>query len=221
MATATRPRIVIVGGGGFGRELLYFANDCHRAGLTPPVGGYLDDGGEDVMAKLGYDLPWLGSIADYVPVAGDLLALGIGSPEGKRKVIALLKGRGGAFARILHPTAITSGRVELGEGVVLCPFAGAGTDTRIGDFVTINSYTGLGHDATIGDFTTLSSHVDIMGYATIGDDVFVGSSASILPKVKIGAGARVSAGATVYRSVPAGATVYSPPAKLLRKPKSG
>lgn len=213
---------MIVGGGGLGRELLYFANDCHRAGLTPPVGGYLDDGGNEVMARLGYDLPWLGSISEFVPGPGDLLALGIGSPEGKRKVVEQLKARGGAFTRILHPTAITSGRVEMGEGVVLCPFAGAGTDTRIGSFVTINSYTGLGHDASVGDFTTLSSHVDVMGYASIGNDVFVGSSASILPKVKVGPGARVSAGATVYRSVPAGATVYSPPAKLLkRSAKSG
>lgn len=219
---ATSRRIVIVGGGGLGRELLYFANDCHHAGLTPPVGGYLDDGGDEVLARLGYDLPWLGAITDFVPGPEDLLALAIGSPEGKRKVVGQLKTRGGAFTRIIHPTAITSGRVEMGEGVVLCPFAGAGTDTRIGSFVTINSYTGLGHDATVGDFATLSSHVDVMGFASVGEDVFVGSSASILPKVKVGAGARVSAGATVYRSVPAGATVYSPPAKLLRRvPKSG
>lgn len=210
-------RLIMAGGGGFSRELLYFANDCHHAGLIPAVGGYLDDGGSEVLAKLGYDLPWLGSITEFVPGPGDLLALGIGSPEGKRKVVEQLKTRGGAFTRILHPTAITSGRVEMGEGVILCPFAGAGTDTRIGSFVTINSYTGLGHDASVGEFATLSSHVDVMGFASIGDDVFVGSSASILPKVRIGAGARVSAGATVYRSVPAGATIYSPPAKLLKR----
>lgn len=210
------PRIVIVGGGGFGREVLYFVGDCHRAGRTPAAGGYLDDGGSEVLARMGYDLPWLGSIADYVPGSGDLLALAIGSPAGKRKVVERLKTRGGVFAQIIHPTAITSGRVAIGEGVVLCPFTGAGTDTRIGDFVTVNSYAGLGHDASVGDFTTLSSHVDVMGFAQVGDDVFVGSSASILPKVKIGAGARVSAGATVYRSVPAGATVYTPPAKLLK-----
>lgn len=209
-------QVIIVGGGGFGRELLYFAQDCHRAGRTPPVGGYIDDAGPEVMAQLGYDLPWLGAIMEYVPRPGDLLALGIGSPEGKRRIVEQLKTRGGTFTQIIHPTAITSGRIDLGEGVVLCPFSGAGTDARVGRFVTINSYTGLGHDSSIGEFTTLSSHVDVTGYASVGDDVFIGSHATILPKVKVGAGAKVSAGAMVYRSVPAGATVYVPPAKLLR-----
>ena len=210
-------RLVVVGGGGFARELIGFGQDSHEAGRTPPVGGYLDDGGPEVLAKLGYDLPWLGSIAEYQPQSGDVLALGIGAPAGKRKVVEILKGRGGAFATIVHPTALVTRRTQIGEGVVLGPFAGSGTDTRIDGFVTLNSYSGLGHDSCAGAFTTLSAHVDVMGFAKVGADVFVGSHASIMPKVRIGDGASIGAGAVVYRSVPPGGTAYAPPAKLLRK----
>lgn len=208
--------LIIVGGGGFARELIGFAQDSFEAGRSPAVGGYVDDGGPEVLAKLGYDLPWLGAISDYEPVAGDLFALGIGSPEGKRRVVDKLKSRGAIFARIIHPTALVTRRAQLGEGVVLGPFSGSGTDTRLGSFAALNSYSGLGHDACVGEFATLSAHVDVMGSAQIGDDVFIGSHASILPRVKVGAGAKIGSGAMVYRSVPAGATVYVPPAKLLK-----
>jgi sugar O-acyltransferase (sialic acid O-acetyltransferase NeuD family) len=210
-------RLIIVGGGGFGRELIGHAQDAHEAGRGPPVGGYLDDGGEEVLARLGYDLPWLGSIAEYVPRLGDLFAIGIGSPEGKREVVDKLRSRGALFAQVIHPTSLVTRRTRLGEGVVLGPYTGTGTDTRIDSFVTVNSYSGLGHDSSVGEFTTLSAHVDIMGFVTIESDVFVGSHASILPKVKVGNGAKIGAGAMVYRSVPAGGTSYAPPAKLLRR----
>jgi sugar O-acyltransferase (sialic acid O-acetyltransferase NeuD family) len=210
-------RLIVVGGGGFGRELIGHILDVHRAGGGPAAGGYLDDGGSDVLARLGYDLPWIGSIADYVPAKGDRLALGIGSPEGKRQVVEKLQARGAEFAQVIHPTALVTARTAIAEGVVLGPFSGTGTETRIGRFVTVNSYSGFGHDAEAGEFTTLSAHVDIMGFARIGSGVFIGSHASIMPHVKVGDGAKIGAGAIVYRSVPAGATAYAPPAKLLKR----
>jgi len=37
-----------------------------------------------------------------------------------------------------------------------------------------------------------------------------------VPKIKIGDGATIGAGSIVYRSVPAGATMYAAPAKRLK-----
>lgn len=208
-------RIIIVGGGGFGRELIMHAGDAHAAGRGPAVLGYLDDAG-DVLRPLGYDLEWLGRVSEYNPRPGDLFALGLGGVDLKRRAVERLRAVGGEFATIIHPTSLVTTRTSIGQGVILGPFTGTGTDTRIGDFVTMNSYSGLGHDAEIGSYTTLSAHVDIMGHARIGSGVLIGSRASILPKVKVGDGAKIGAGAVVYRSVPAGATAYARPAKLLR-----
>lgn len=209
-------RIIVVGGGGFGRELISMATDCFRAGLIPEVAGYLDDAGEVLKPFGHYTLPWLGRIDDFEPQEGDLLTLAIGSPKGKRVIAERLRTRGARFAQVIHPSSLTSPTSQMGEGVVIATYTGPGIDTKIGAFVTINSFSSIGHDASIGDFTTLSGHVDILGGAEVGSDVFIGSTASILPGVRIGNGANIGAGSIVYRSVKPGATVYAPPAKLLK-----
>lgn len=212
----TGERVIIVGGGGFGRELISHVTDCHEAGMMPAVGGYIDDTGE-TLARFNYDVPYLGSIDEYRPGSDDLLIMAIASPAGKRAVSAALIERGGRFTTMVHPSCVPSRNAAIGEGTVICTHAGPGVDTTIGRFVTINSYSALGHDANVGDFTTISGHVDITGNALIGTDVFIGSTASILPRVRIGDGASVGAGSVVYRSVSAGATVYAAPAKLLKR----
>ncbi|HEX8384143.1 MAG TPA: NeuD/PglB/VioB family sugar acetyltransferase [Sphingomonas sp.] len=211
-------RIIIVGGGGFGRELVSHVGDAHRAGMLPGLGGYLDDAG-DVLAAFGHyaHVPWLGRLDDYRPEPGDLFTLAVGAPRTKKALAERLRTRGARFATVIHPSAVTSPTAKLGEGVIVGTHAGPGVDTVLGDFVTLNSYSGIGHDAAVGDFTTISGHVDITGGTQIGEGVFIGSNSSILPRVRIGDWANVGAGSIVYRTIKSGQTVYAPPAKLLKK----
>lgn len=211
-------RIIIVGGGGFGRELVAHVGDAHRAGMLAPLGGYIDDAG-DVMAAFGHygDVAFLGTLDSYQPQPSDLFTLAVGAPRTKQAIVQRLRARGARFATVIHPSAITSPTCLMGEGVIIGTHAGPGVDTVLGDFVTLNSYSGVGHDARIGAYTTLSGHVDVTGGTQIGEGVFIGSNASILPRVKIGDWASVGAGSMVYRSIKAGTTVYAPPAKLLKR----
>lgn len=210
-----RGRIILVGGGGFGRELYFWAADCAAAGTLPPVQGYIDDSG-DVLGSLGYDLPWLGSVEDFVPRPGDGLVLALGSPASKRAVHGKLSVRGGSFPILVHPQTRVVATARLSEGAILCPGSASGPDTVIERFVTINTDSGLGHDAQVGEFSTLSSRVDLTGGVRIGRNVMIGSGAVFVPKVKIGDGATIGAGSVVYRSVPPGATLYAAPAKRLK-----
>jgi len=208
-------RLILVGGGGFCRELFFWAEHCAAAGTLPPVGGYLDDGG-DTLAAFDYDMPWLGSIDDFVPRPGDQLVMAIGGPAAKRAVHGKLSVRGGRFPVMAHPAARVLRTARIAEGVIFCPGTSSGPDTIIERFVTINTESGLGHDARVGEFSTLSSRVDITGGVIVGSDVTIGSGAIFVPRVKIGNGATIGAGSIVYRSVPAGATLYAAPAKTLR-----
>jgi sugar O-acyltransferase (sialic acid O-acetyltransferase NeuD family) len=210
-------RLILVGGGGFCRELFFWSRDCADAGSLPGVAGYLDDGG-DVLAPLRYPLSWLGSIADYSPRPGDLFLLAVGSPAGKRIVHGRLQPRGARFATMIHPKTRVVGTAQVGEGVIFCPGSAAGPDTRLERFVTINTDSGLGHDASVGEFSTLSSRVDLTGGVRVGRDVMIGSGAMFVPKVRIGDGATIGIGSVVYRSVPAGRTTYAAPAKMMKNP---
>lgn len=210
-------RTIVVGGGGFGRELMCWVEDCAAAGSLPPLAGFIDDKPDELPA---YG-PRLGSVQDYTPREGDLLALAIAKPAIKRRVVGLLKDRGARFARVLHPSTTIVRTAVTGEGLVMCPQTMLMPDTRVGDFVTILNFSGMGHDSVVGDYTTLSSLCDVMGNATVGSDVFMGSGSRLLPGIKVGDGALIGAGATVIRSVKPGTTVYVAPPKTLKAVGAG
>lgn len=206
-------RLILAGGGGFGRELAGWADHCTAAGTLPPLAGFIDDR-PDAMA--GHPTTWLGGFADFTVSASDLFLVGVGATATKRRMVESLRERGGRFARMIHPAAVLGRNASHGEGVVMAPLSMNTADTRMGDFVTLLSFSGLGHDSSAGDFTTISSHVDVMGGAVLGSDVFVGSGARIMPGVRVGDGARLGAGSVIMRNVKPGATMFTPPAKSLR-----
>ena len=209
-------RTIIVGGGGFSRELYHWVGDCARAGTLPAVGGYVDDAGPVLHNADRYEMPFLGGIDDCELRLGAQFVLALGSPAVKRKVQARLAHRGARFATLIHPNTSITSTCEIGEGAIICPGCIVGPDSVLGRFVTLNSGSGTGHDATIGDFAVLASSIVVAGNARVGEDASIGSSAVILPSVNIGAGAVIGSGAVVYRSVRPGATVYASPAKQLR-----
>lgn len=210
----TVERLIIIGAGGFGRELLSWAADCCDAGTLPALAGLIDD---DPAILDGYPSPGplLGGIADFRPAETDRLLIAIGDPAIKQRVSEQLRDRGGRFATMIHPTAVVSRSATLDEGVVLCPLSLVSADARVGRLVIVNAMSSVGHDVAVGDYSTLSAHVDLTGFAALGKGVMVGSGAKVLPRVKIGDGATIGAGSTVYRTVPAGGTVYAQPAKLM------
>lgn len=209
-------RLIIVGGGGFGRELICWAADSADAGRTPCLAGIIDDD-PDALAGYDYQVAHLGSIEDFQPRRDDLLVLALGTPSTKRRIASKLAERGGRFGSLIHPTAIVAPTAKLGEGVILCPRSLVSADVALGRLVIVNVMSSIGHDARVGAYTTLSSHIDVTGFASIGDGVLLGTGAKILPKVKVGDGATIGAGAIVYRSVAPGATAYAAPAKVIRR----
>jgi sugar O-acyltransferase (sialic acid O-acetyltransferase NeuD family) len=213
---AGQERVIVVGGGGFGREIICWVHDCVAAGKLPALGGYIDD---EVEALPGYDVERVGTIQDYQPQSGDRFIVAMGEPSKKRKVVEMLQERGAQFATLIHPTCTIVRTATIGEGVILCPYAMMMPDSRADRFVSILNYSGLGHDAVAGEFTSLSSVVDVTGRCVIGKDVSIGSGARLLPGIKVGDGATIGAGAIVVRSVKPGMTVYAAPAKTLNMNK--
>ena len=207
-------RLLIVGAGGFGREVLCWARDAELTQSEWRVGGFLDG---DAAALDGFDVPLeiLGDPADFVPAETDLCICAIGDPATRRRVTGGLEERGARFATLIHPSVIVGAGCRLGDGCILCPRAVLTTHIVLGRFVTVNLAATIGHDARVGDWCTLSDHVDITGKVTLGNSVFAGSHASILPGLRVGDGSVIGAGAVVTRNVPAGSTMFGVPAKLI------
>ena len=207
-------RLLIVGAGGFGREMFHWVRQHPDHGVRWTLGGFLDDNAE-ALGGFGRDPGIVGSLRDYKPSPSDLLVCALGLPKPKKTVVESLLARGAEFLTFVHPAAIIGGDVHLGQGTVVCPGAVLTADIRIGRFVTVNNCATVGHDSVIGDYASLSCHADVTGFCKVGEGAFLGSHAGMIPKSTVGDWAVVGAGSMVMMPVEPGVTVMGVPAKRL------
>ncbi|MBI2814392.1 MAG: NeuD/PglB/VioB family sugar acetyltransferase [Opitutae bacterium] len=211
---ATLPRLVIIGAGGFGREMWAWAEQSVQFEREWTLKGFIDD---NLDALKGKPSPGalLGTIMDYQPAAEDAFICAIGVPEIKRRCSELIASRGGRFTRLFHRSAVLGHNVEMAEGVILCPYAVASANNRLGRGVALNLHATVDHDATVGDWTQINCHCDLTASVEVGREVFFGSRVSVIPNVKIGDKAYIGAGSVVLRDVAAGVKVVGVPARRI------
>jgi sugar O-acyltransferase (sialic acid O-acetyltransferase NeuD family) len=208
-------KLIIVGAGGFGREILAWIREVQTLAQEYETICFLDDNPQ-ALAPYNYQEPIIGGIQDYRPQKGDAFVMGIAAPTRRKLEIAeTLLQRGAHFISLIHPTAVFGNNVKLGQGCVICSNVIFTSDITIGDFVSINVLAAIGHDVVIGDGCTLYSFVNVNGFAKLGKGVEVGSHGSILPGSVVGDFATVGAGSVVIKSVKAGTTVLGVPAKKI------
>lgn len=205
---AAKAPLVIVGAGGFGREVAAWAEPLFE------VIGFQDDN-PSALERFGSPYPILGPSLSPPPSEEVKCLIAIGSCLARKRVAQKLEAIGWKFATLIHPTSIIGPRVEIGEGTMICPMCILTTDIRVGRHVLLNCQTVLGHDCQIGDFCTLNCHSEVTGFGVLEEGVFLGTHAALTPGVRVGRQATVGAGSIAFRKVPEGTTVLGVPAQKL------
>ena len=212
---ATALEIVIVGAGGFGREMR-----CLLPGFLPQ-GGYHFKGflGEDQGTPSSEDVSRLilGDPMTYVPEVNDRFVLAIGQMPARRRTVEALRDKGATFLSLIHSQAIVAPTAQIGQGVIVFPFAAVSHNAFLDDCAKLNYYASVGHDTTLGKYCLLAPYATVNGFGTLEDDVYLSTHATVAPQVTVGTRSVVSANSAVMKSVPADSFVFGVPGRCMRR----
>jgi sugar O-acyltransferase (sialic acid O-acetyltransferase NeuD family) len=206
--------LIIIGAGGYGREVYAIAMGLQARGAPWKVKGFLDDR-SGLLDGLAYDHPILGPVEEYEPTGEDLFVCALGDPATRRRYTEKILARGGRMANLFHWTSLATERISWGVGCVVGPFCALSCEIRIGDSVFLNSYATIGHDVEIGSYCQLQSFSFVGGGARIGDGVTLQPHSVVLAGARVADGAVVGAGSVALRRVAANTTVFGVPATTL------
>lgn len=213
--------IIIVGAGGFGREVWQYVKDSFGDNPDYAIKGFLDDYPER-LAGFSLEDDIIGNTQDYVVQENDCFLIAVGEPAVRQELAERLAAKGAEFLTLIHPRAYVAATAQIGVGCIISPFATVGSFAKLEDHVVLTFYASVGHDAQVGPYSALSPHSVTNGGSVLGQAVFLGTLAVVNPLKQVGCSAKVAAGAVVYRDVPESSLASGNPAKarpLLRSTK--
>lgn len=208
--------IVIIGCGGFGREVHDIIDALNAQAPRYNLLGYADDSASEqntaLVERRGSRV--LGSL-DTVLAQYDAaeFAIGIGNPQVRKELDTKLVEAGWRAATLVHPSATFGGDVRIGEGSIVCAGVRVTTDVTLGRSVHLNLNATVGHDVTLHDYVSVNPLVAISGWVEAHEGVMFGTHSAILQNLSVGAGSVVGAGSCVVKNVPEGVVVKGVPAK--------
>ena len=202
--------LVIVGAGGFGREMFGSAREAVGFGSEFDIKGFLDAKPTALDGFVGYP-PIVGSPDSYVPDANDVFITALGSIASRRHCVEALEKKGAKFISIIHKTATIGPNVVVGEGSFIAPHVSLTVDIAVGRHVSVFHY-----DTVLGDFSHVYAQCSVGGAVKVGEGAVIYPGSVVAPRRKIGAGAVVGAGSAVFVDVDPGVTVLGNPAAPLK-----
>lgn len=214
-------RVIILGAGGFAREVAWLIRDINRVKPSYEFLGYIVSdlsrlGEHDSLKQVLGDYTWIERHRTRI----DAIAIGIGNPAHRLKVAAEIEAcfPDLSWPSLVHPTVqLDCGSATIGPGVLLCAGVIATVNITVEAHAKVDVACSLGHETRLGKGCALNPGANIAGGVVLGEAVLVGAGAQILQYVRVGDGATVGAGAVVTKDVLPGETVVGIPAKPLNK----
>lgn len=209
--------IVILGAGGFAREVAWLIEEINNKNNKWNLLGFIEEGNKNIGLVLNNykilgDFKWIEN-----NISDDLFYIcAVGDPELKLKFSEAAEKLKLKPATLIHPDVKMSKYNIIGEGTIICAGSIITVNVKVGKHVVISVNSKIGHDSVIGDFSTLLPSSVISGNVNIGAMCIVGTSGAIICKLNIGSNTTIGAGAVVIRDLPNNCTAVGIPAKPIK-----
>ncbi|MCA1012708.1 NeuD/PglB/VioB family sugar acetyltransferase [Halobacillus halophilus] len=222
--TATMPvfekkKVVIIGAGAQGGEILETINLLNQKDGIYEVVGFVDDN-TSLHGSRYRGVPVLGPVNILVsPEYNNTNVIcSIGNPSVKKEVLQKLEERPVPlrYLSIIHPASVIAQDTSVGRGTYVAPNVVLSNNVSTGDHVLINYGCTVGHDSLIGDYCSIYPGTNVSGEVHIHEGAEIGCGSSIVPGLSIGAWTVIGAGAAVINSIPAHTTSVGVPAKVIK-----
>ena len=195
-------KLIIIGASGHGKVI---ADIAVKNGYEDIV--FLDDD-ESVESCAGF--PVVGETSMAVEMDGDKV-VAIGNAEIRKRISEQI-----ITVALIHPDAVISRRVEIGEGTVVMAGVVINSDARIGKGCIVNTGASVDHDCVIEDYCHISVGAHVAGTCYIGERTWIGAGASVSNNVKVCSRCMVGVGAVVIRDIEKAGTYVGVPAKKIK-----
>jgi len=196
--------IIVFGSSGHAKVVIDAIQETNKYNII----GLVDDFKEEDTEVFGYKVLGKVSDLDYIlhkkffncEIDGGVI--GIGDNFGRNSVFLKIKQLvpDFNFETIVHPKAIVSKNVIIGNGTVLLPGTIVNNSCKIGNFCILNTKSSLDHDSVMEDFSSLAPGVTTGGKVTIGEFTAISLGANIIHNITIGMHCVIGAGALVLKT---------------------
>ncbi len=204
--------LIIVGAGGFGRELFamlgdVFSSDEYR------FKGFLAQEEPRALEKWQIHHPVLAAPEDYEPEPDDRFLLAIGAMNARQATTAAIQSKGGEFISFIHPQAFVASTAEIGAGAVIYPFATVSNSAKLGPNVHLNYYASVGHDCQVGPLCLLAPYATLNGFVTLEDQVYISTHGTVAPGCTMKRNSKLSANSACMRDAAESMFVFGVPGR--------
>ena len=209
--------IVIIGAGGFGREVKMLIDQINEGSLQYNLLGFYDDSVQKGTEVFGLEV--LGSIEELNQVTKPTaISIAIGSPKVKKDIKDKLSNPMLSFPRLIHPSVVLGIPSEtIGIGAIICAGTIITVNITIGEFVILNLGCTVGHDTVIGNYCSFMPQSNIAGEVILGEAVYVGMGVGIINQVTVGNNVTLGAGSVVVKNISSNCLAVGIPAKVIKE----
>lgn len=178
---------------------------------------FLDDNYKNLKYKEIFGISIVGGLdkIEYFNKENYYFVIGIGNNYIREKIFEQHSKL--SYYTAIHPKAVISEEVLIGEGTVIMANVVVNAYSVIGKQCILNTASIIEHDNKLKDYVHVSPNTILCGEVSVNNRSWIGAGTVIKQQVSIGKNVMVGAGSVIIRDVENNCTVVGNPGKIIKK----